>query len=78
MSKADLWPEHTPEQSRAYCKVYRARKSGKLKIRCVVCGRMRPKKKIEAHHPNGYRNALDVRMLCVSCHRVEELYSLDK
>jgi ribosomal protein S27AE len=56
-----------PKRERANGLVYRAVKSGKLKkpTHCENCGEA---KRLVGHHDD-YDKPLDVRWLCLSCHR---------
>lgn len=58
------------EQKRACAKLNREVKAGRIirPIRCEMCGKRR---KLHAHHTDGYapENALKVKWVCVRCHQ---------
>ena len=57
------------ERDRAYTKLHRAVKSGKVRKLelCQLCGVSCKHHRIEAHHYNGYNNPLDVWWVCDQC-----------
>ncbi len=58
----------SPEQSRAYNKVYHAVKTGKL-IKSDVCNKCgRSDKQIEGHHED-YNKPLEILWICQGCHK---------
>lgn len=61
------WRSKNPDKYRAYMAVSNALRSGRLvRQPCERCG-----KRAQAHHAD-YSKPLDVRWLCVVCHRVFE------
>lgn len=64
------WNEANREKRRAHLAVRRAVVSGRLAkpSECERCPRTGVR--LDAHHHNGYENALDVIWLCGSCHRL--------
>ena len=65
-------------RKRAYSTVRSALQSGKITRpeNCEVCGAPERKAKdgrslLQAHHPNGYDDALDIVWTCVDCHAKE-------
>ena len=60
----NAWRKRNPEKHRAYSKVARAIKSGKIERgACVICGA----KDVQAHH-HDYGKPLDVIWLCAAHH----------
>lgn len=57
-----------PEKVKARIIVARAIKSGMI-VKPINCGTCLSTGRIEGHHFNGYSNPLDVKWLCVPCHR---------
>jgi hypothetical protein len=69
ISQVKEWKKKHPEQSRARHKVERAIRSGKL-VKPSICEMCGSSEYIQASHPgHDYKKALEVRWLCVSCHR---------
>jgi ribosomal protein S27AE len=59
--------ERNPEKDKARSKVHKAIRTGKLvRSACEGCG----EKKVQAHHED-YSKPLEVRWLCIACHRKE-------
>lgn len=68
---AQKWNERYPDRYRAHNMLSAAIRDGRLERgkKCELCG---SKKNLEGHHDD-YKKPLDVRWMCVRCHRLHHL-----